>query len=103
MTKKEFIDKFAATVGDISKKDAEKYVGAFLATVESSLVEGEVVSFVGWGKWEVVQREAREVRNPQTGAKMKVPSKKVVKFRVGKTLEDKVAAKKAAAPKKGKK
>ncbi|MGL4969855.1 MAG: HU family DNA-binding protein, partial [Fusobacteriaceae bacterium] len=50
------------------------------------------VSFVGWGKWEVVERAAREVRNPQSGAKIEVPAKKVVKFRVGKALETAVAA-----------
>lgn len=94
MTKKEFVDKFAAKAG-VTKKEAEKCVALFLETVEESLMKGDVVSFVGWGKWEVVKREAREVRNPQTGAKMKVPAKKVVKFRVGKSLEEKVATGKA--------
>ncbi|MBP6063405.1 MAG: HU family DNA-binding protein [Fusobacteriaceae bacterium] len=92
MTKKEFVEKFAAKLEGVSKKDAEKYVASFLETVEESLVSGVTVSFVGWGKWEVIDREAREVRNPQTGAKIKVPAKKVVKFRVGKGLEDKVGA-----------
>ncbi|MGL5057658.1 MAG: HU family DNA-binding protein [Fusobacteriaceae bacterium] len=91
MTKKEFVDKLALK-GEMSKKDAEKFLGVFLDTVEESLIHGDSVSFVGWGKWEVVQREAREVRNPQTGEPIKVPAKKVVKFRVGKTLEEKVAA-----------
>ena len=92
MTKKEFFDKFALTAGDITKKEAEKMVNAFLETVEHSLAGGESVSFVGWGKWEVVERAAREVRNPQSGAKIEVPAKKVVKFRVGKALETAVAA-----------
>lgn len=108
MTKKEFINKFAAKLGTVQKKDAERYVTTFLETVEESLVAGEPVSFIGWGKWEVVHREAREVRNPQSGEKMKVPAKKVVKFRVGKVLENKVASvpepkAKAAKPKKNKK
>ncbi|MGL4392754.1 MAG: HU family DNA-binding protein [Fusobacteriaceae bacterium] len=96
MTKKEFVDKFAGKA-KITKKDAEATVSLFLETVESSLASGETVSFVGWGKWEVVRREAREVRNPQTGAKMKVPAKKVAKFRVGKSLETAVATGKVAA------
>ena len=54
------------------------------------LIEGEPVSFIGWGKFEVVTRAARAVRNPQTGKKMKLKEKKVVKFRVGKTLEEKI-------------
>lgn len=101
MTKKDFIDKFALA-GEMTKKEAEKMVNIFLETVEHSLVDGESVSFVGWGKWEVVERAAREVRNPQSGAKIAVPAKKVVKFRVGKALETAVAAPKKPA-KKGKK
>ena len=50
MTKKEFVDKYAAKIGDITKKDAERFLGAFLETVEESLVAGEPVAFVGWGK-----------------------------------------------------
>ncbi|MGL6130152.1 MAG: HU family DNA-binding protein [Fusobacteriaceae bacterium] len=91
MTKKEFIDRFALEAGDLTKKEAEKMVNAFLSTVEHSLVAGESVSFVGWGKWEIIERSAREVRNPQSGEKIEVPAKKVVKFRVGKTLETAVA------------
>ncbi|MBC2856763.1 MAG: HU family DNA-binding protein [Cetobacterium sp.] len=89
MTKKEFIDLYAKN-GDCSKKDAEKAVNTFLESVEEALVNGESVTFVGWGKWELVTRAEREVRNPQTGKKMKVASKKVVKFKVGKTLEEKI-------------
>ncbi|MFK4784944.1 HU family DNA-binding protein [Fusobacterium sp. MFO224] len=94
MTKKEFIADIAEK-GGIAKKDAEKVVNLFLDTVSDNLEKGNSVSFVGWGKWEVVRREAREVRNPQTGKKMKIKAKKVVKFRVGKTLEEKVAKSKA--------
>jgi len=89
MTKKEFIDLFAKT-GEYTKKDAEKAVKLFLDLVEQKLVEGEPVSFIGWGKFEIVTRAARQVRNPQTGKKMKLKEKKVVKFRVGKTLEEKI-------------
>lgn len=89
MTKKEFIELYAKN-GDYTKKDAEKAINNFLATVEEALVKGDSVSFVGWGKWEVVTRAPREVRNPQTGKKMKLKAKKVVKFRVGKTLEEKI-------------
>ena len=89
MTKKEFIELFAKT-GEYTKKDAEKAVKLFLDLVEQKLVEGEPVSFIGWGKFEVVTRAARHVRNPQTGKKMKLKEKKVVKFRVGKTLEEKI-------------
>lgn len=89
MTKKEFIDLYAEK-GNITKKEAEKQVNLFLESVEDALVKGEEVSFVGWGKWEIVERAAREVRSPQTKEMIKVPAKKAVKFKVGKLLADKV-------------
>ncbi|EJG08510.1 DNA-binding protein HU-beta, partial [Fusobacterium vincentii ATCC 51190] len=49
-----------------------------------------------FGSWEVKERSAREVKNPQTGKMIKVEAKKVVKFKVGKPLADKVAAGKHA-------
>jgi len=90
MTKKEFVDDIALR-GEMTKKEAEKLVNLFLETVSNNLEQGNTVGFVGWGKWEVMKRAAREVRNPQTGKKMKVKAKKVVKFRVGKVLEEKIA------------
>ena len=74
------------------KNEAERLVGAFLETVEEALVKGELVRFIGFGSWEVKERAAREVMNPQTQKKIKVGAKKVVKFKVGQTLADKVAA-----------
>ena len=91
MTKKEFVEDIA-TRGEYTKKEAEKIVNLFLERVEDKLAKGNSVGFVGWGKWEVVERAAREVRNPQAGKKMKIKAKKVVKFKVGKILEDKVKA-----------
>lgn len=89
MTKKEFVELYA-TKGDLSKKEAEKYINLFLDSVEEALIDGKEVSFVGWGKWEVVDRAPREVRNPQTQEIMKVEGKKVVKFKAGKLLADKI-------------
>lgn len=92
MTKKEFVEDIA-TRGEFTKKEAERVVNLFLEAVEDNLMKGNSVGFVGWGKWEVSERAAREVRNPQTGKKMKVKAKKVVKFKVGKELAAKVADK----------
>lgn len=89
MTKKEFIELFAKQ-GDYDKKEAEKAIKLFLDLVETKLIEGEAVSFIGWGKFEVVTRAQRNVRNPQTGKNMKIEAKKVVKFKPGKKLEEKI-------------
>lgn len=89
MTKKEFIELYAEKSG-FTKKDAERAVELFLDTVEDTLVEGNSITFVGWGKWEVQDRASRVVRNPQTKERMTIPGKKAVKFRVGKSLADRV-------------
>lgn len=89
MTKKEFID-LCAEKGNLTKKEAEKGINLFLASVEEALVKGEEVSFVGWGKWEIVERAGRDVRNPRTKEIIKIEPKKIVKFKTGKILADKI-------------
>lgn len=89
MTKKEFIDLYAEK-GNLTKKEAEKGINLFLASVEGALVKGEEVSFVGWGKWEIVERAGRDVRNPRTKEIIKIEPKKIVKFKAGKILADKI-------------
>ena len=90
MSKKEFVDAYAKATGE-TKKRSEELVNAFLETTEESLVKGESIQFVGWGTFEVKERAAREGRNPSTGKPIKIKAKKVVKFKVGKKLADKVA------------
>jgi DNA-binding protein HU-beta len=90
MNKKEFIALFTERGDFETKAEAERKLMAFLATVEETLVSGEEVNFIGWGKWEVKEKAARTGRNPQTGKKIKIPAKKVVSFKVGKKLAEKV-------------
>ena len=90
MSKKEFVEAYAKATGE-TKKRAEELVNEFLGTVEKSLSKGETVQFVGWGTFGVQKRAARKERNPQTGKEIKIATKKVVKFKVGKKLADKVA------------
>ena len=90
MSKKEFIEAYAKGTGE-TKKRAEELVNEFLLTVENSLIKGETVQFVGWGTFDVQKRAARTGRNPQTGKEIKIAAKKVVKFKVGKKLAEKVA------------
>lgn len=89
MTKKEFIQLYSEKSG-FTKKDAERAVELFLDTVEDTLLQGDSITFVGWGKWEVQDRASRVVRNPQTKERMTIPGKKAVKFKVGKLLADRV-------------
>ena len=91
MTKKDFIEKYAAKTG-VSKKAAGEYVEAFLETVEEALMGDASVQFVGWGTFEVKATAARQGRNPKTGDAISIPAKKAVKFKVGQKLQDKVNA-----------
>jgi histone family protein DNA-binding protein len=92
MSKKEFVDAYAKATGE-TKKRAEELINQFLETVEEALVNDETVQFVGWGTFGVHERKERVGRNPQSGEEIKIAAKKVVRFKVGKKLADKVAAK----------
>ena len=77
-----------AEKAEISKKDAEKALAAFTATVADELKKGEKIALVGFGTFEVVERKAREGRNPQSGKTMKIAASKAPKFKAGKALKD---------------
>ena len=73
---------------ELSKKDSEKALKAFIDVVSEELQKGEKIQLVGFGTFEVVERAAREGRNPLTGAKMKIKASKAPKFKAGKALKD---------------
>ena len=81
-----------AEQADISKKDAEKVLKAFVDVVTEEMKKGEKVQLVGFGTFEVSERAAREGRNPQTGKTMKIEACKAPKFNAGKALKDAVNA-----------
>ena len=73
-----------------SKAEAERKFDTVLETVEETLKAGEEINFIGWGKFEVVERPARTGRNPKTGEEIKIEAKKTIKFKAGKSLLDKI-------------
>lgn len=81
-----------AEQADISKKDAEKVLKAFVDVVTEEMKKGEKVQLVGFGTFEVSERAAREGRNPQTGKTMKIEACKAPKFKAGKALKDAINA-----------
>jgi len=89
LNKTELISEVAQKA-NITKKDADKIVNAFFATVESALKAGDKVQLVGFGTFEVRERQARKGRNPQTGEEISIPSTKVPAFKAGKALKDAV-------------
>lgn len=87
MNKAELIAAVAENA-ELTKKDAEKAVKAFIEVVTDELKKGEKVQVVGFGTFEVAERAAREGRNPQTGETMKIAACKAPKFKAGKALKD---------------
>ena len=87
MNKTELVAAIAEKAG-LSKKDAEGAVKAFTDTVAEQLKAGEKIQLVGFGTFEVQHRAAREGRNPQSGAPMKIAASKAPKFKAGKALKD---------------
>lgn len=87
MNKQELISAMAEKA-NLSKKDAEAALNAFVASVEGALAKGDKVQLVGFGSFEVRARAARTGRNPQTGAEMKIAAAKVPAFKAGKALKD---------------
>ena len=89
MNKTELVAAIADKAG-LSKTDAEKAVKAYVDVVTAQLKKGNKVQLVGFGTFEVTKRAAREGRNPQTGAPMKIKASKAPKFSAGKALKDAV-------------
>ncbi|MBP9597397.1 MAG: HU family DNA-binding protein [Fusobacteriaceae bacterium] len=90
MTKKEFAALFAEKANFESKAEAERKLDVVLNLFEEVLVNGGDINFIGWGKFEVKDTPARTGRNPRTGEEVAIAAKKVVKFKAGKSLADKV-------------
>lgn len=72
----------------ISKGQAQSAVDSVLSNIEGALKSGDKVTLVGFGTFSVSHRDARQGRNPQTGASINIPARKVARFSAGKALKD---------------
>ena len=88
MNKAQLIEEVAKVTS--TKKEAALAVDATLAAIQKTLKKGEAVTLVGFGTFGISKRKAREGRNPQTGAAIKIAAKKVPVFKAGKGLKDAV-------------
>ncbi|NLV87931.1 MAG: HU family DNA-binding protein [Tissierellia bacterium] len=78
-----------AEKSNLTKKDAEAALNAFIKSVEESLEKGEKVQLVGFGTFEVRERKAREGRNPRNPEEViKIPASKAPVFKAGKSLKE---------------
>ena len=89
MNKNELISSMAGATG-LTKTDSAKALDAFIATVTKTLKSGKEVRLVGFGTFGVSKRAATTGRNPRTGAAIKIPARKVAKFKPGKSLQETV-------------
>ncbi|MGQ9609333.1 MAG: HU family DNA-binding protein [bacterium] len=89
MVKADLISK-VAEVG-ITKKQAGEVIDALFDAIKKALANGDKVSLIGFGTFNVKERAAREGRNPRTGSKINIPKKKVPVFKPGKELKDAVS------------
>ena len=79
-----------AEKAEVTKAAAAKALEAYTEAVAKELKKSGKLGLVGFGTFSVVKREGPEGRNPQTGKTIKIAAKKVVKFKAGKALSDKV-------------
>ncbi len=87
MNRAELVAKIAE-LSELTKKDAEKALTAFISSVTEALKDGEKVQLVGFGTFETRKREARTGRDPRTGNPIKIPASLSPAFKPGKALKD---------------
>jgi len=89
MTKAELIAEIAKNT-QLSKGDTEKSLNAFIEVAKKTLKKEGRLALAGFGTFVVSKRKARKGRNPQTGEVIKIKASKVVRFKAGKALKEKL-------------
>ncbi len=90
MNKGELVDAVAAKA-NVTKKQADEVISAFLSVVTEAVANGEKVTLIGFGSFERRDRSEREGRNPKTNEPMTIPATQVPAFSAGKLFKEKVA------------
>jgi len=85
MNKADLVDRIAAG-SDISKAQAANAIDTAMQSITGALKKGDRVALIGFGTFSVAQRKARNGRNPQTGATIKIAARRVAKFTPGAEL-----------------
>ena len=79
-----------ATKAELTKKDADVFLNAYVEAVTEAMQAGDKVTLVGFGTFEVRERAAREGRNLRTGEPMHIPATKYPAFKAGKSFKESV-------------
>ncbi len=86
MNKADLVDKIAAGCG-MTKAQATSAIDTTVDSITAALRKGDRVALIGFGTFAVAARKARNGRNPQTGATIKIPARKVARFSPGAELK----------------
>ncbi len=89
MTKKEIVTRISDRT-DIKQVDVRETVQMTLDIIIESLSKGETVELRNFGIFKVKSRKSRMGRNPKTGESVTIPEKKVVAFKAGRVMKEKV-------------
>ncbi len=89
MNKQDLIVKVAKDIKG-TKSTAQQAIESMIEGITKALKKGDSVTFVGFGTFKTSNRKARTARNPQTGAAIKIPKRKAVRFVAGKALKSAV-------------
>ena len=87
MNRQELIEKVAKDTG-MTKTSAAAVMESAIDGIVKTLKKGQTITFVGFGTFKTSVRKARMGRNPQTGAAVKIPKRRVARFSAGKGLKD---------------
>ena len=91
MTKADLVNTASKQAG-LTKTATEAIINAIVGKMSDALTQGQTVSLVGFGAFNLSTRQARNGRNPQTKEEMKIPASTVVRFKAGKNLKEAVNA-----------
>lgn len=92
VTKAEIAEHLSEKLGLMNKRDAKEFVDMFFEKIRASLEDGEQVKISGFGNFDLRDKSPRPGRNPKTGEEVTVTARRVVTFKSGQKLKDKVAS-----------
>ncbi|MHB1618128.1 MAG: integration host factor subunit alpha [Metallibacterium sp.] len=91
LTKAEMAERLFAEVG-LNKREAKEFVDAFFEAIRKALEDGEQIKLSGFGNFELRSKNQRPGRNPKTGEEIPISARRVVTFRAGQRLKQRVEA-----------
>jgi integration host factor subunit alpha len=89
LTKADLTDQLCGVLG-LSRVEVLAFIDSFFETIAKRLEEGEEVKLSGFGNFIPIDKAARQGRNPKTGAPVMITSRRVVTFRAGNKLKDRI-------------